>query len=204
VFFGVISRFDGCVFCCDPSCVGVPTPTPKLDAQKRRIFDTKSGQFAIVVEGAPGGDNLAPSKSTIPNGVDGRPDIQIESTRSMGNGSTDICDTGPASMGGGGVPGINPTSFANTQAITDALTDFACRFEAFTAAPEAACTYIDDSGVSKPIISTASVQFCDFVAGTAAFPFGESILTVKLRDSAGNTGPTAQIIVRVATPTPTP
>ena len=200
----MITRFDGCVFCCDPSCATTPTPTPKLDAQMRRVFDTKRGQFGIVVEGAPGTDGLQAGKSTVPNGSDNRPDIQIQGTRNMGNGSTTVCDTGPVSAGGGGIPGISPTSYADDPMITDALTDLACRFEAFTAAPESACTFTDASGVPKPITGNATVQFCDFVATTAALPPGESILTVKLRDSGGNTGPTAQIVVRVATPTPTP
>jgi hypothetical protein len=43
------------------------------------------------------------------------------------------------------------------------------------------------------------------MSANAPFNPGDSIVTVRLRDTpGGNTGPTAQIIVRVNTPTPTP
>ena len=84
---------------------------------------------------------------------------------------------------------------------SDALNDFACRFDpqASAATP---CTILDASRDPHLINQSATVQFCDFVGKTAVFPPGDSILSVTLRDLAGNTGPTAQIVVRVATPTP--
>ena len=85
--------------------------------------------------------------------------------------------------------------------VTAGLTDFACRFEQFS--QSSPCTFIDATGDPK-LISDATIQFCDFVATTALFPPGDSILTTRLRDTLGNVGPTAQIVVRVATPTPRP
>jgi len=162
----------------------------------------RSGQFVIVVEGAPGLSHQKVGTSLQP-GADQRPDLQIESSRNMGNGSATVCDTGPVSSGGGGIPGINPPNFQpNDDAVSDALSDLACRFQPFTAS--AACTFTDASGDPKIITASATAQFCDFMAITTLFPPGDSLLTVRLRDIAGNTGPTAQVVVRVATPTPTP
>jgi hypothetical protein len=157
----------------------------------------------IVVEGAPGVSGVQPGKSVQPTGTDGWPDIQIENTRDLGNGSAAVCDTGPASSGGGGIPGITPPSFqAGDSVITDALNDFACRFEQFS--PGAPCTFVDASGEARLVNGNATIQFCDFVTTTALFPPGDSLVTVRLRDTVGNVGPTAQVVVRVATPTPRP
>ena len=100
------------------------------------------------------------------------------------------------------MPGIDPPSFDSDPSITDALDDFACRFQQFSST--AACTYLDASGDPRLVTAGASVQFCDFVATTAVFPTGESVVTARLRDVVGNTGPPTQIVVRVATRTPTP
>lgn len=165
------------------------------------MYSTKSGQFIVVVEASRGLSGALPGSSLQPSAS--RPDLQIESTQPLGNGSAAVCDTGPASSGGGGVPGINPPSFLPSDpTITDALNDFACRFQAFT--PAAPCTFTDASGDARLVNASAALQFCDSVGTTAAFPPGESILSVKVRDVAGNLGPTAQIVVRVATPTPKP
>lgn len=201
LFVGAIPNADGCVFCCSQSCATTPTPTVAIE-NGRRVFNMRAGQFVIVVEGAPGLSHQKAGTSLQP-GDDARPDLQIESTTNMGNGSTTVCDTGPVSSGGGGIPGVAPPSFQdNVASITDALNDLACRFQSYTAS--AACTFTDASGEPRFVTPGATVQFCDFMAKTTEFPPGDSLVTVRLRDIAGNTGPTAQIVVRVATPTPTP
>jgi len=204
LFLGVVTNADGCVFCCDDTCVTTPTPTPAFDVQGRRVYEVKNGQFIIVVEGAAGASLAAPGKSLQPVAPSNRPDLQIQNTRDMGNGSSQVCDTGPASSGGGGIPGINPASFApGNPTISDALNDFACRFDPFVSA-SSPCTIKDPGREPKTIMTDATAQFCDVVTTTAEFPTGESVVTVKLRDVIGNLGPTAEIVVRVATLAPTP
>jgi len=172
-----------------------------LDGQGRRIYSATSGQFIIVVEGRPGASGQEVGRGTDELGIDGRPDIQVQSTRNIGNGSQRVCDLGPASQGGGGVPGIAPPSFdPSDPMITDALADFGCRFQQL--APSMPCTLTDASGEAKLINAAASTQFCSFGAATTLFPPGDTILSARLRDRAGFVGPTAQIVVRVATPTP--
>jgi hypothetical protein len=201
-----VVRQDYCAFCCDTSCAQIPTPTPFYDAQMRRIFPVVGGYaFVIVVEAAPGLSAATAGTSLKPEPDSGRPDLQIQNNRDMGSNPTAlVCDTGPASHGGGGIPGINPPSFSEqNQMISDALNDFACRFQAFSAA--APCTKTDatqDPKLLSPGAPPSTVQFCDLVASVAAFPPGDSILTVKVRDVNGNLGPAKQIVIRVPTPKP--
>lgn len=167
----------------------------------RRTFKTRSGQFVIVVEGRPGNSG-APVGVSLEPGIDGRPDLQIQNTRDMGNGSRTVCDTGPPSAGGGGVPGVDPPRFdAEDPFVTDALNDFACRFDP-SVSNSSPCTVLDEGREPRLVVSSSTAQFCDFVGSTAAFPPGDNVLTVRLRDVSGRPGPTAQIVVRVATPTP--
>jgi len=201
-----VVRQDYCLFCCDSSCAQIPTPTPALDEVGRRIFSVSSGsQFVLVVEAIPGLSLANPAKSLTPIPPSNRSDLQIESNRSLGdNPTTMVCDKGPASQGGGGIPGIDPPSFdENNQVISDTLNDFACRFQVFTAS--APCTKVDATLEEKLLTPGApftTVQYCDLVTAVAAFPPGDSIVTVRARDVNGNTGPPKQMVIRVPTPTP--
>jgi len=202
-----VVRQDYCSFCCDTSCARTPTPTPFYDAQMRQIFPVIKGgyDFVLVVEAVPGFANATPGASLTPAPNTGRPDLQIESNRDMGSNPTaKVCDTGPASQGGGGIPGIDPPNFSpDNQMVTDAMNDFACRFQSFTAT--APCTKIDatlDPKLLSPGAPLSTVQFCDLVSSVAAFPPGDSIVTVKVRDVNGNLGPAKQIVIRVPTPNP--
>lgn len=193
VFLGV-AGFDGCFGCCARSCATTPTPTPAFDAAGRRIFVRRSGQFALIVEGKRGTSNASVATVLVPPSSSLRPDMQIESSRNMGNGSLAVCDE----ANGGGIPGIDPPNFGPSQSVTNALRDFACRFAVFP--PSGACTKVDQTAVFRTVDPTATIQFCDFVTGNALFPLGDSLVTVQLRDTAGNLGAPAQIIVRVMPP----
>lgn len=195
------------------------TPTPFFDAQGRQIFPLKTGQGLIVVEGVPGLSLAAPGKLTSPGAPDNRPDLQIETTQAMGNGSAAVCDDGNSSKPGHLSPagGIFPIATPNFTlepnpgptpgTVTGALNDFGCRFEEYD--PGFLCTFFGDTGTPRYLgtgtVGTNAVQFCAKISSSAAaFNPGDSIVTVRLRDINGNTGPTAQIVVRVSTPTPTP
>lgn len=217
LYFGVVGQ-DYCVFCCDVSCARTPTPVPVLDPQGRQIFSVGGGPqgaagFVIVVEAAPGLSGALPGRSLTPVPPSNRSDLQIESTSDLGaNPTTKVCDTGPAPPAGegGGIPGINPPNFAeDNQMITDALNDFGCRFGVFNVGSGSTatgpCTKVDATQDAQLVTRGAppgTVQFCDQVASVAAFPPGDSIVTVKVRDANGNLGPGKQIVIRVATPKP--
>ncbi len=170
------------------------------------VFSRTSGSgFTIVVEGAAGMSGLAPGVDTFDSNLrdpSRRPDLQIESTQSLGDGSAAVCE--------GGVPGINPPDFGPSQAVANALNDLACHFVAATA-PGFACTQ-NEFGQTAFVGSGTQAQFCFFVPQSLALPDGETTLNVQLRDTAGNLGPLRSAIVRVGsgppaptfTPSPTP
>jgi hypothetical protein len=179
-----------------------PTPTPFFDGSGRRIYQVNGGQLLIVVEGVKGSSGQQVGQSTLP-GSDNWPDIQIETTRLLGDGAHSTCVNGGL---GSGVPGIDPPDFTPENPpgpLTGALTSFACQFEYHPDGSQ--CTWSGDPTNLRFVNSASKAQFCDVMSANAPFNPGDSIVTVRLRDTpGGNTGPTAQIIVRVNTPTPKP
>ncbi len=125
------------------------------------------------------------------------PDLQIVTSRALGNGSTDVCDIGPLPLPLGGVPAVDPPSFGGSQFASNAINDLSCRFGARGSSGEA-CTrneFQEDSFV-KP---TTTLQFCTEigVGMEIAFPPGDTRLTVRVRDVIGQPGLPASMIVRV-------
>ncbi|HYD48090.1 MAG TPA: hypothetical protein VEB21_07080 [Terriglobales bacterium] len=195
VFLGIVRNADGCVSCCEEECLKTPTPAAVYDDQGRRVYDLNNGsQFILVVEAAEGVSGAAVGESLLPLPPDNRPDLQVQSNRPLGNGSMAVCDVG-APPQGGGIPAVDPPSYGPASAISDALNDFACRFEVRERAE--ACTIKTIQRVPMVISPQAEVQYCNQVAATAAFPPGDTVLTAKVRDSSGQLGPAAQIVVRI-------
>ncbi len=150
-----------------------------------------------MLEAKPGRSNSAIG-TTVPPPTPGAgiyPDLQVQSDRPLGNGSSAICDTQPAHEGGGGVPGFSPASFEPTPAIIDGLVDFACRFSSFV--PSAPCTLGPD-GNERTLTSlpSGSQQFCMIGTLNTKIPLGDTVLTARVVDKAGNPGPTTQIVLR--------
>jgi hypothetical protein len=126
----------------------------------------------------------------------------VQTTRDLGDGSTELCDRSGATAGG--VPGINPPSFDEIPAILTAVNDFSCRFvdgaEAFrgrTNTNDSCVQNPPNSGVFNFVDSRTRMQFCAFVDRPILFPTGDTLLTVRLRDVLGNVGVTRQIVVRI-------
>jgi len=151
--------------------------------------------FIIVVEGTagPGGHEVGrrtfvhkPEDKTL------RPDLEIQANRDLGNGSKEVCDRRRPNMGG--VPGINPPSFAETQTIADALNDFSCRFETFLESDHS-CT-VNAHGNYSFVNDATTHQFCVIVAKSFSFPEGTTEVSVRLKDVEGNPGPIRKIKVR--------
>jgi hypothetical protein len=159
--------------------------------------------FQLVVEGKPGISNLEVGRrlaASDPKNPRSRPDVEIEVTNALGNGSPEVCDRRPPTIGG--IPAINPPSFAETQKIANTLSDFSCRFETFIES-ESSCvvTPHGDFSFIKPDTTT---QFCMVVARAWNFPPGETLVSVRLRDIEGNPGPVAQFRLLRPTEPPTP
>lgn len=172
------------------------------------IFERPFGYgFTVVVEGKRGPNNRPIGTSAFdsnPFDPSQRPDLQIIVSRPLGDGSSQVCDDEPPTIGG--IPAAS--SFDETQPISNAINDFACRFVDGSGQPigrgkgEDACTQGDDGNygfvyvVPPPQVST-SVQFCAPIAPPFAFQIGDTLITARLRDSNGAVGPPASIVVRV-------
>ena len=195
-YLGMV-RPDGCRIGCFASvCSCAATPTPIHDDLGRDVVLAQGGgRGLMVVEGRPGTSGF-PVGSMLAEGDDGRPDVQLLTSRNLGNGTSVVCDRGqPPPLGmGGGIPAIEPPDFGEGPAITDAMLDFSCRF-AVQPSREDACT-LDNRGNFDFLGNSTTIQFCDQVASVASFPSGDTVISVRLRDVAGNLGPPAQVVVR--------
>jgi len=160
--------------------------------------------FMIVVEGKPGISNLEVGRSIFkydPREPLQRPDLEIEVDRPLGDGSTVVCDARPPKFGG--VPAINPPSFADTATIDATLNDLSCRFETFIESASS-CT-VNKNGDFQFVNADSKVQFCMVVARAWNFPEGDTLVSVRLRDIEGNPGPVSRFILsRKPNPTPPP
>lgn len=167
------------------------------DPLGRPIFGRQTGGgFLVFVEGRPGPSGLPVATnmlSSVLNSPAGRPDLQMLSSRALGDGSPAVCDN--SFPGEGGVPAVQPPDFAVEQTVSDALNDLGCRFRVFSE-PGFACTQ-DNNGNFRFATQATTVQFCSLVTDAVTFPAGDTVLTVRLRDTAGNVGPATAIVVRI-------
>ena len=201
-------RPDGCRIGCFAGVCACPvSPTPIVDDMGREVFLAQGGgRGLLVVEGRPGASGLPVASHVTPEEGLSRPDLQMLVSRSMGNGSAEVCDKGqPPPIGmGGGVPAVDPPDFGPGQTITDAMFDLSCRF-AVQPTREDACT-LDSLGNFDFLGGRSTIQFCNQLATITAFPAGDTVLTARLRDVAGNLGPPAEVVIRnlAVVPTVTP
>jgi hypothetical protein len=187
-FFGIVSG-DG----------RVPTPITPPSGPPVFVRPIPQG-FLIVVEAVPGVSNLTVGESTFdwgPTQPDRLPAFQIVSSRKLGDGSTRVCDINPPSFIGG-VPAIDPPVFGGSQFIANAINDFSCRFSPRKTNNDA-CTKNRFGESALQTGGSRVVQFCSNVAvgQEVAFGLGDTYLTARALDIAGNPGPPRTIIVRV-------
>ena len=132
--------------------------------------------------------------STLNPDPNSLPDFQIAVSRALGNGSAAVCDNGPApSSPIGGVPAIPDAQFA---AFAPAVNDLACRFDSRTATGTGPCTR---NGFGADVFASVEtvLQFCAIVGSELAFPVGDTVVTVRGRDTLGRVGVPRSIVVRV-------
>jgi len=185
----------------DDTLLDVAGMTPEGVPIYERAFG--SG-FSLVLEAKPGGTGADIDASTLnSNPVDPRvlPGLQIEVSRALGDGSGAVCDDTPPTTGG--VPAVNPPDFSPTQPVANAINDLACRFKdgfgfhsGRTKLSEA-CTTFADGGYRFKMPGT-TVQFCGLMNEPVVFQSGDTVVTARVRDVAGNISFRAQIVVRVS------
>jgi hypothetical protein len=173
------------------------------DAEDRPIYvRANPSGFIIVIDAKPGTNGAAVGHSAFnhdPNDPTVQPDMQIQASRPLGNGSSAVCDDMAPTAGG--VPAVGPVSFDETQPISDALNDFGCRFNDGTGSPlgrgpDSACVQFPD-GEFRFVDPSATIEFCGFISVPLRFPDGDTIVTARVRDVSGMFGPPRQIIIRV-------
>jgi hypothetical protein len=155
--------------------------------------------FSIVVEAMPGLSRFPVARMTF--SASGLPDLQIQVTRALGNGSATVCDDQLPVLGG--VPAINPPTFSDETSIANRINDLSCRFidgvgakMGRGCAEENACVLGLD-GRFGCVSPNTSAQFCGFISQILAFPFGDTTVSVRVLDSQRRPGPVKQLIVRV-------
>jgi hypothetical protein len=172
------------------------------------VFARTTGSgFRLVVEGKPGPNGKAVGVSTYESDLMSLPDLEIEVSRPLGNGSTTVCDVsrtpGPGVPPEGGVPAINPPDFSPNQTNINAVNDLACRFRdgagntaAITSRNDGCVKFLptEDYGF---VDSATTTQFCGFITGVLVFPAGDTTVSVRLRDVDGNPGAMAQLVIHV-------
>lgn len=179
-------------------------PASSVDAVGRSVYDRVTGSgFRLVIEAKPGTDGAAVGISTFdsdPMNPSVRPDLQVEVSNNLGDGSTAVCDDSQGNFGG--VPGITPPNFDVTQPISDALNDFGCRFKDGVGNPKG-ISEDDEACVAYPdgefhfVDSSTTVEFCSFISRPISFVPGDTVITARVRDTNGVTGPTQQIVIRI-------
>jgi hypothetical protein len=190
VFFGITSADDS---------YQPPTAT---DPQGIPIYERPFGfGFSLVVEARPGLSGAPTGAATFVEG--GVPDLQVQATRPLGNGSAAVCDGGAPTFGG--VPAIDPPRLEDPQTIADPLNDFGCRFIDGQGRTQGRnCGVVGcvrfETGEYGCENGDAELQFCAPVSMPLAFPSGDTLVTVRVRDEAGHLGPPARLIVRIAPP----
>jgi len=183
-------------------------PPVDFDAAGRPIFTRFTGSgFLLVIDAKPGTNGADVGISTYESDLNDptfRPDLQIEATRDLGNGTPTVCDNTLGHFGG--IPGIDPPDFSETQAITNTLNDFGCRFDDGAnqpggRTPDSACPMFPD-GEFRFVDPNATVEFCATITAPIMFPDGDTIVTARVRDldGVGVVGPARQIVIRIAPP----
>ena len=158
--------------------------------------------FALVIEARPGGTRAKVGKNAFnynPSDPTVLPNLRVEVSRNLGDGSTAVCDNSPGDFGG--VPAVDPPDFSPTAFVAAAINDFACRFEDEFGAPGGRT---DNSCVAFPdgrfyfVAKGTTVQFCGSIEKPFAFPTGDTVVTGRVSDVAGNVSQPAQIVVRIS------
>jgi hypothetical protein len=192
---GPVVRFFGVVF----SDTEIVTPTPGAVP----IYSVLNGSgFFLVIEALPGADQTAVGLTT--EASDGPPDLQIQVTRPLGDGSPAVCDdVGPSF---GGVPAIDPPVLDDPDTIADQLNDFGCRFYD-GGASRATVGHTCDVSCIRPgnfdnrcESDQRAIQYCAIIDMPLRFPQGDTLVTVQVRDKSGKLGPPAQLILHSDNP----
>lgn len=192
-FFGVIRADDTLLDASGMTGDGTPIFT-----RVAGVTGVASG-FALVVEGRPGSSGAAVGTSSFQPDLSSFPNLIVQASRDLGNGSTVVCDD-PMTMPGG-VPGEASPDYSETSANIARINDFACRFVDGAGEPIARQTTTDScvnfNGDFRFVDPQTTAQYCGFINVPLGFALGDTVVTANITDVDGNLGDAAQVIIRV-------
>ncbi|MFN8640708.1 MAG: hypothetical protein U0802_03250 [Candidatus Binatia bacterium] len=169
-----------------------------VDTSGRPIYVRAQGQgMTLFVEARGGSARLDPSAYDASGAP---PGVEILAARPLGDGSPAVCDYDPPLIGG--VPGVDPPVFDDSQTVRDAVADLGCRFNDGTGVPLGrpaglACTR--NAGAEYEFVASASEQqFCLPIAKAWSFPVGDTIVAARVRDLRGQVSAVREIVIHVA------
>ena len=179
-------------------------PPVGTTAEGAPIYESSFGfDFYLVVEALSGNSDPPVGTSSFSTDVSQLPDLQVEVSRPLGNGSTAVCDDTAPNFGG--VPAVTPFDFSAAEA--PAINDLGCRFQDGQGKPIGrtniyACTKSSD-GQYQFVEATGKIQFCGLVYKALGFPTGDTIVAARVRDIAGNASAVVQLVIRTLEAQPT-
>jgi hypothetical protein len=192
-FFGVTRADDTLLQESDTTNNGTP-----IYVRSSGGTGTASG-FVLVIEGTPGSNSLAVGTSSYDPTLGSFPNLIVQASHDLGDGSPAVCDD-PITMPGG-VPGKSRSDLDLTADNIARINDFACRFVDGAGQPLArqvstdSCVNFD--GDFRFVDPQTTVQFCGFINVPIGFPPGDTRVVANLTDVEGNIGPSKSLIIRV-------
>jgi len=171
-----------------------PLQNDSTDSMGRPVFSRPFGQgMTLIIEARPGQSDKGVGGTTYSEAGD-LPDLQILVSRALGDGGAAVCEKDGH---GGGIPAVPSLDFSADPATVAAINDLGCRAFERSARPSVfACTRTP-GGSFATVSSLSTTQFCIPIAKAWAFPAGDTVVAVRVRDQAGNLGPVQEMVVRV-------
>jgi hypothetical protein len=186
----------------------VVAPTA-LDEEGRPILDRLDGSGLVLVIEARSGTDGRPVGAKAFNAEGGAPDLQLLVSRPLGDGSAQVCDKTRPDIGG--VPGTDPLVFSDTAAVVDTMNDLGCRVSNGAGEPMGIPSAADACTIPNPtseefgfVDAQSTIQFCLPIAAAWSFQAGETIVSARVRDTAGVVGATREIVLRIGGSVTTP
>ena len=125
--------------------------------------------------------------------------VQILAENTLGNGSTEVCDTALPDIGG--VPGVPGLNFDQSPMVVAAINDFACRF-AVQVTSSGACTLNElenPSYVESQLPFRTELQYCSVPSHgfELSLPSGLTRFVAQVADAQGNIGDQKSIAIQI-------
>ncbi len=183
---------------------GIPLVPSGTNGGGVAVYQLPGGSgFTLVIEGRPGSSHPV-GTSTLAADPSLFPDLQVQVDHPLGDGSPAVCDDLV-----GGVAAIPTPSFADTQQNAAAINDFSCRFvdglhQKMGRTVDDACTFSPVTGDPQFMLASSTVQFCASIVPLIEFHAGDTLVSVRLRDTSGGVSAVSRFIVEAGSPPPSP